>query len=248
VQALLVLPLLINSVDNAVADSNNDGERIMEDTHANVIAGASSGLQRAAVGLGAEVIALLEAVGTQVEITYFWRRSWDCVPERRSLQTSKPLAGAVCGKAVAGTTTAGILRDAISRNSRSFLLFSLPGRQKLLTGVIGFSEATPPVSQAPEAVVDNLNLLGWATWSAREIARLRGELRTVNERLAGRKLVERAKSALQAEQSLSEEQAYAYLRNLSRKRRITLSTLSAEILGRRAGRGVQSAGNPGPTA
>jgi hypothetical protein len=207
----------------------------MEDTHANVIAGASSGLQRAAIGLGAEVIALLESAGTQVEITYFWRRSGDCVPERRSLQTGRPLVGALIGKAAAGTTTAGILRDAISRHSQSFLLFPLTGAQKALTGVIGFIEANPPFSQVPEAVVENLNLLGWATWSAREIARLRGELRTVNERLAGRKLVERAKSALQAEQSLSEEQAYAYLRNLSRKRRITLATLSAEILGSRTG-------------
>jgi hypothetical protein len=208
----------------------------MEDTHANVIAGASSGLQRAAIGLGAEVIALLEADGTQIEITYFWRRSGDSVPERRSLQNNGSLAGALSGRTVAGRAAAGILRDAISKHSQSFLLFPLQGTQKVLTGIIGFTEANPPVSQVPDAVVENLTLLGWATWSAREIARLRGELRTVSERLAGRKLVEQAKSALQAEQSLSEEQAYAYLRNLSRKRRITLATLSAEILGGRATR------------
>jgi ANTAR domain-containing protein len=222
----------------------------MEDTHANVIAGASSGLQRAAIGLGAEVIALLEADGPQVAVTYFWRRSGDCVPERRSLQTKWLLVGAVSGKAVVGTATAGILRDAISERSQSFLLFPLDGTQNAVTGVIGFTDADPPVSQVPEAVVETLNLLGWAIWSAREIARLRGELRTVNERLAGRKLVERAKSALQAERSLSEEQAYAYLRSLSRKRRITLATLSAEILGSRTGRSraeLLPAGNPGST-
>jgi hypothetical protein len=206
----------------------------MEDTHANVIAGASSGLQRAAIGLGAEVIALLEASGSQVEVTYFWRRSGEYAPERRSLDYNRLLADAVSGRAVVGTAAAIALRAAISERSQSFLLFPLQGDKNAVTGVVGFTEANPPVAQVPDAVAENLNLLGWATWSAKEIARLRGELRTVNERLAGRKLVERAKSALQAEQSLSEEQAYAYLRSLSRKRRITLATLSAEILGGRA--------------
>jgi AmiR/NasT family two-component response regulator len=111
----------------------------------------------------------------------------------------------------------------------------LRGGKQVTAGVIGFAEPDAPVSQVPHAVVDNLNLLGWATWSADEIARLRGELKIVNERLAGRKLVERAKSLLQAERSMSEEQAYDYLRSLSRKRRITLAALSAEILGARAG-------------
>ena len=85
-------------------------------------------------------------------------------------------------------------------------------------------------------MLESLKVLGWADWCVKEMARLRGELRTVNERLAARKLVERAKSALQAEQSISEEQAYAFLRGLSRRRRITLAELSAEILGGRAGR------------
>ena len=107
-------------------------------------------------------------------------------------------------------------------------------------------KATPPISEVPDAVVESLNLLGWANWSAKEIARLREELRTVNERLAGRKLVERAKSTLQAERSITEEQAYEYLRNLSRKRRITLAELSAEILGGRVGGGVSTTSNRQP--
>jgi hypothetical protein len=207
----------------------------MDETHGNVIAGASSGLQRAVIGLGAEVAALLEVAGSEVEVTYFWRRSGGYAPVRRSLQSNRLLADAVSGKTVVGAATAEILREVISEHSQSFLLLPLQGAQKVVTGVIGFAEANPPVSQVPQAVAESLNLLGWATWSAREIARLRGELRTVSERLAGRKLVEQAKSALQAEQSLSEEQAYAHLRNLSRKRRITLATLSAEILRGRAG-------------
>ena len=114
-------------------------------------------------------------------------------------------------------------------------MFPQPGGENLSAGVIGFAAPNAPVSQVPDAVVENLNLLGWAASSADEIARLRVELKNVNERLAGRKLVERAKSALQAEQSITEEQAYEYLRSVSRKRRITLTALSAEILGARAG-------------
>jgi hypothetical protein len=207
----------------------------MDETHGNVIAGASSGLQRAVIGLGAEVAALLEVAGSEVEVTYFWRRSGGYAPVRRSLQSNRLLADAVSGKTVVVAATAEILREVISEHSQSFLLLPMQGAQTVIAGVIGFEEANPPVSQVPQAVAESLNLLGWATWSAREIARLRGELRTVSERLAGRKLVEQAKSALQAEQSLSEEQAYAHLRNLSRKRRITLATLSAEILRGRAG-------------
>jgi AmiR/NasT family two-component response regulator len=95
-----------------------------------------------------------------------------------------------------------------------------------VTGVIGFRESLPPIEHVPDALVENL-------WSAYEIARLRGELKTVSERLASRKLVEQAKSTLQAAQSISEERAYEYLRSVSRKRRITLAALSAEILGER---------------
>jgi hypothetical protein len=216
----------------------------MENTHAHVIAGASSGLQRAAIGLGTEVIALLHAAGSQVEVTYFWRRSRDDGPERRRVKSNRLLDDVVHNTAAEGTSVVSVdgsrlaahLRDTISERSKSFLLFPSRGGQEGTAGVIGFTESRPPVSEVPDAVAENLNLLGWATWCANEIARLRGELRIVNERLAGRKLVERAKSALQAEQNVSEEQAYEYLRSLSRKRRITLAALSAEVLGGRAGR------------
>jgi hypothetical protein len=216
----------------------------MEEAHANAIAGASSGLEQAAIGLGAEVIALVEADASKITVTYFWRRSGDNVPERRSFNARFPADGrllseSASGKAVFGTATARVLREAISEQAQSFLLFPLQGFQKAVTGVIGFTEANPPVLQVPDEVVENLSLLGWVAWSTREIARLRGELKTVNEQLAGRKLVERAKSTLQAERRISEEQAYEYLRSTSRRRRITLAELSAEILGGRAGR------NPG---
>ncbi|MGA2714451.1 MAG: ANTAR domain-containing protein [Bryobacteraceae bacterium] len=216
----------------------------MENTHAHVIAGASSGLHRAAIGMGAEVIALFQNAGSRLEVMYFWSRSRNEGPERRFVESEPILSKANLSKAVPGTSVtakagsplAMFLSDSISRDSQSFLLFPWDGDSGVRTGVVGFSESQPPVRDVPDAVVENLKFLGWADWSVREIARLRGELRTVSERLAGRKLVERAKSALQAEQSISEEQAYEYLRSLSRKRRITLTELSAEILGGRPGR------------
>jgi hypothetical protein len=212
----------------------------MENEHEQAVASASSGLNRAAIGLGAEVIALLEAVGSQVKVTCFWSRSKYQAPERRLLESRRLLSDVIGDTALrpsaAGSGLAALFRDSISEHSQSFLLFPWQGGGNKVAGVIGFAESSPPVSQVPDAVVENLSLLGWATWSANEIARLRGQLRIVNERLAGRKLVERAKGALQTERSFSEEQAYEYLRNLSRKRRITLAELSAEILGGRAGR------------
>lgn len=219
----------------------------MENTHAHVIAGASSGLHRAATGLGAETIALLQIAGSQVEVTYFWSRSRNQSGERRFVEFQPLLTNAPVGTLVtanAGSLLAAGLRDLIFKDAQSFLLFPWDEDSGVRTGVIGFTEPQPPVREVPEALLESLKLLGWADWSAREIKRLRGELRTVSERLAGRKLVERAKSALQAEQRISEEQAYAYLRGLSRRRRITLAEISAEILGGRPGRNPQPESAP----
>ena len=214
----------------------------MENTHAHVIAGASSGLHRAATGLGAEAVALLQVAGSRIEVTYFWSRSRNQSRERRFVEFAPVLSQMLVGgsaTAEAGSSLARLLRDSIFRNSQSFLLFPWDEDFGVRTGVIGFTEPQPPLREVPAALLESLKLLGWADWSAMEIARLRGELRTVTERLAGRKLVERAKSALQAEQRISEEQAYAYLRGLSRRRRITLAEISAEILGGRPGRNTQ---------
>jgi hypothetical protein len=210
----------------------------MENTPDYASFSASSSLRQAATGLGAEVIAILQAAGSQVEITCFWSRFRARATRRRFIDTGGIPQGASGGGALiseAGSPLAKLLGESISAGSQSFLLFPSEGADDV-TVVIGFAEPKPPVSEIPDVVLANLKLLGWAEWSAGEIARLRAELRIVNERLAGRKLVERAKGTLQAEQSISEEQAYEYLRGLSRKRRITLAELSAEILSGRSER------------
>jgi hypothetical protein len=207
----------------------------MKNEYEQAIAIASSGLNRAANGFGAEVIAVFEPAGTQVKVTSLWSRSRNSAPQRCVLESGPLLSEVISSTPVkwsaAGSLLTTLLKETISERSQSFLVFPWENGQRVTAGVIGFPRPVPPVGRVPDALLENLNLLEWATWSATEISRLRGELRIVNERLAGRKLVERAKSALQAERSITEEQAYAYLRSLSRKRRITLTKLSVEILG-----------------
>lgn len=203
----------------------------MEETHANVIAGALSGLQQAALGAGAEVIALLQPAESSVEVIWFWDRSGNRALDCATL----PWKGFVpdTGVAAAGSGLAATLRNALSTRSQSFLLFPSQGGRRTGTAVIGFTEPNTPASAVSEAILEKLSLVEWASWSVAEIARLRGELKTLNERLAGRKLVERAKNVLQTERNISEEQAYAYLRGLSRRRRITLAALASEIMTKR---------------
>jgi len=70
-----------------------------------------------------------------------------------------------------------------------------------------------------------------AARSLKEVDRLRAELRAVNGRFAGRKLVERAKGVLQSQRGLDEPQAYEHLRRMSRQRRLPMAKLAEEILG-----------------
>jgi GAF domain-containing protein len=53
---------------------------------------------------------------------------------------------------------------------------------------------------------------------------------TLQQKLAERKLVERAKGILQQRRRLSEEEAYLMLRNNSRRRRISMATIAKEII------------------
>jgi AmiR/NasT family two-component response regulator len=92
----------------------------------------------------------------------------------------------------------------------------------------GFADSAP--LQLPEDKAGDLDLIALAFWSAQEIAKLRAELKAANARLAGRKVVERAKGVLQNERGISEESAYAYLRGESRKRRITLTKIAEEVI------------------
>jgi GAF domain-containing protein len=61
-------------------------------------------------------------------------------------------------------------------------------------------------------------------------AGLRRKIDNLNQRLADRKLLDRAKGLLQTRFQWSEEQAYLHLRNISRRRRTPLRAIAAEVI------------------
>jgi ANTAR domain len=201
---------------------------------------ASCGLNRAAAELGAESVAVLLAVGSRVEVTYFWSSGGDPAPSQglqNAAQNDLELVKTKLGLVESGSPLAQLLREWISPNSRSFLLFPWQVQRRSISVVFCFKASTPPQRDLPDLIRERLDLIGLATWSVKEIARLRTELKIVTSRLAGRKLVERAKSAVQVDQGITEERAYDYLRQLSRRRRITLVALAEEVLRGRGERG-----------
>jgi hypothetical protein len=198
---------------------------------------ASSALNRASIELGAVDVAVLLAGSPQVEITYFWSSSGAKAPvqpfsaiQQERLRAAKSVSGSV----ESGNPIAQILREILSPDCQSFLLFPWQVHHKVVTVIFSFAAPVPVFRRVPDRIAESLDLVGLATWSVKEIVRLHTELKTVNSRLAGRKLVERAKGVLQVEQGLTEERAYEYMRGVSRKRRITLTQLAEEVLKRRA--------------
>src|SRR5580704_7520671 len=203
---------------------NSTLERALDD--------ASAGLKKAACDLGAEAVAVLFAAGSQVDITYFWSRLADRTPKQQ-LSSAGPEYEAL--KTISGSVRAGnplfqTLRELISPQSQSFLLFPWRMQQRVVTVAFCFRSPAPPHIQASEALTEKLGLIGLATLSVKEVADLRSQLKTVTSRLAGRKLVERAKGVLQIDQGITEAGAYEHLRKLSRRRRITLTAVAEEVV------------------
>jgi hypothetical protein len=197
---------------------------------------ASLGLDRAAAELGAVAVALLLTEGPQLEVTYFRSPSGSThdrkIPD--GLQNFTRAIDTPSGPVDSGSALARVLRGWISPAAHSFLLFPWRVQRRAVTTVFGFSEQVAPHRGVPDVLAERLSLVCLATWSVKEIARLRADLKAVNSRLARRKLVERAKGILQTQRGLSEEQAYAYLRGSSRRRRIPLTELAEEVLRARA--------------
>jgi hypothetical protein len=205
----------------------------------NALASASSGLKRVSIEVGAEAVAVLLTSGSQIEVTYSWSALGHRPPTQRlsrAAQDSVEPVRTASGLVDERSPLAQPLRELISPDSRSFLLFPWQIQRTAVTIVFGFANATHRYRPLPDAIREKLDLIGLATWSVKEIARLRSELRTVTSRLAGRKLVERAKVVLNVDQGMSEERAYEYLRRLSRQRRITLVALAEEVVRERGSR------------
>jgi hypothetical protein len=209
----------------------------VESTLERALDSASAVMNRAGAELGADTVAVLLATGAEIELTHFWSRSGESKPQQPVWDADPEVLGELTsrwGPVEAGGVLARLLADRISPNSRGFLSFAWKVRQRAVAVIFCFTEPAPEWRDVPEAVAENLNLMGLATWSVKEVVRLRSELRTTTNRLAGRKVVERAKGMLQREQGITEERAYEYLRGQSRRRRITLEAIAEEVV---SGRG-----------
>jgi ANTAR domain len=184
-----------------------------------------AGLKRASAELGAAALAVLLAEGCCVEVAY---------PAAAPLVLGAELRDGLIrasGAIPEGTALAAFLASQVIAGAISFLLFPWRTQRRVVTIVFGFAESRPPLDSVPPHVAEKINLAALAAWSAKEIARLRAELRAVNRQFAGRKLVERAKGILQTEQGMSEQQAYEFLRKMSRQRRIAIAKLAEDLVG-----------------
>jgi hypothetical protein len=192
-----------------------------------------AGLERAATGLGAQTVAVLILETTFSEIAYRWTKSDGIHAKSREidfpLEARKALLNG-SGVASAQSPVAHCLTSAVAPAANSFLLFPWQALRRTVIIIFGFAERQPPHTSIPAHVVETLNLAALAAWSLTELNRLRAELRVVNNQFAARKLVERAKCVLQSERGMSEQQAYEYLRKVSRQRRIALAKLAKDLL------------------
>jgi ANTAR domain len=184
-----------------------------------------AGLQRASTELGAAALVVLVAEGCGVEVAY---------PAAAPLVVGAELRDGLTGASgaiPAGTALAAFLRSEVIAGAISFLLFPWRTQRRVVMIVFGFAESRPPLDSVPPHIAEKINLTALAAWSAKEIARLRAELRAVNRQFAGRKLVERAKGILQTERGMTEQQAYEFLRKMSRQRRIAIAKLAEDLVG-----------------
>lgn len=139
--------------------------------------------------------------------------------------------GNLTGYAPESSRVARFLDSAFQPGGTSFLLFSW-GTQRLNTTIaFGFTISPTPANPLANHIPSVVQLASVATWSVYEVYRLSSELTIVNDRLGKRKLVERAKGLLQTEHGLDEQQAYEYLRRLSRQRRKRISDIARDFLG-----------------
>jgi len=113
----------------------------------------------------------------------------------------------------------------------SFLLSSWGTPRCHAIVAFGFTARSPPKTLLTIDIPPAVKLASVAAWSVYEVPRLHSELAIVNDRLAKRKLIERAKRRLQSEHGLDEQQAYEHLRKLSRQRRMRISDIAKDLLG-----------------
>ena len=190
-----------------------------------------AGLDRAASELGAGTLAVLVLEAASLEIAYRRPSAAGVPPQICHQREMHQALAAESGPVRADSAVARFLTSFVAPAAKSFLLFPWRARSRVVTIIFGFAESEPAHASVPAHLMESLSLAALAAWSVKEVTRLRAELRVVNGQFAARKLVERAKAALQAERGMNEQEAYEYLRKMSRQRRITLSKLAEDLLG-----------------
>ncbi len=206
----------------------------MQETIAQALDRAWADLKRGAIALGANSVAVLLHAERRTDIAWLWKSAAaddDSArhlsgPQRRRYDSLIDGDGPIEAQSPAGQ----LLQEIVSSHSRSFLIHRWDLDRQAVAVVFGFAEPASAPPAVPDTVLQALHFAGLAAWSASAITKLRDELKITNVRLAGRKLVERAKGVLQAERGVTEELAYAYLRSQSRKRRIALTKLAEEVV------------------
>ena len=78
--------------------------------------------------------------------------------------------------------------------------------------------------------VKSVSTIGHLVGAAIEMARLENEVTQLSDKLATRKIVERAKGVMQRELSITEEEAYSMIQKQARQRRKSMKEVSEAIL------------------
>lgn len=193
-----------------------------------------SELSRAALDLDAQIVAVLVVEPSSVDLVYRWADSSDAAPMPEPIVCAAEIKAeliAASGAVSAERPVARFLISTLSCRANSFLLFPWRAGRRAVSIVFGFDAGAPAGAAVPARIAGHLNLAALAAWSWKEVDHLRKELRAINGRFAGRKLVDRVKSMLQTQRGMSEPEAYAYLRTLSRQRRVTMIRLAEILLG-----------------
>jgi len=74
---------------------------------------------------------------------------------------------------------------------------------------------------------------------AAEVEILRREIEKLTQKLAGRRILERAKGILQAEFGWTEEEAYLHIRRVSRQNRIPMREIAVNLIESREVRSLE---------
>jgi len=109
----------------------------------------------------------------------------------------------------------------------AFLSIPMSSRQGVV-GVINVQHRDPHTFTARETKI--ISTLGHLVGAAIEMARLEEENTQLSDKLAARKIIERAKGVIQRELGVTEEEAYTVIQKQARQRRKSMKEIGEAIL------------------